>query len=30
MKFERVEPKPAPAADESAAAVAGRGSSRKR
>src|SRR5580693_7037940 len=29
MKFERVEPKPAPAADESAAAVAGRGS-RKR
>jgi len=30
MKFERVEPKTAPAADESAAAVAGRGSSRKR
>jgi len=29
MKFERVEPKPAPAANESAAAVAGRGS-RKR
>ncbi len=30
MKFERVEPKPTPAADESAAAAAGRGSSRKR
>ena len=30
MKFERVEPKPAPATDESAAAAAGRGSSRKR